>query len=390
MEIVYKRDIDPFKMIVNLDSNGNIISLKIPRPSNFHSHLRFEDMMNAVARQIMVWVKYLLIMPNTGPIDTIDKMLKYWNQLLELSDQYGFEVEFIMTIYFTDQLTPQIIERLTELPFKCAVKYYPPHQGATTGSGAGIPLKDAPETLQAMSDYFVPLLIHGESVYDKYNRELPHAEREGYFVKNEYYLFRDTYPDMFNCFEHASTELAVKAIESDKSGKSVLTCTPHHLLFNIEEVMGLSYKNHLKIMPIEKTIRDQRVLNKFVTSGDPRAILGDDTAPHPSSAKVGTFEEAACGAWLPHSLSLYVLAFKRANALDERFVKFACLNGPDWWNLPRPDINDTVHIVRETEHDIPDPTPILGGPHEGDVIIPLGWTEENDRLKIGHVFSESN
>lgn len=385
----YAEGISPYKLTVNLDSRGDIISLETPRPSNLHAHLRSAELMNAVARDIMVWVKYLLVMPNTGPIDTISKMVTYHNRLKEIKCEYGFEVEFIMTLYFTDQLTPRVVENLSWLPFKCAVKYYPPHKGATTESGFGIPLQDALETLQAMSEHGIRLLLHGESVYNKKGHELPHSEREGYFMQHEFPWLRESFPDLLICIEHASTKLAVDLIRSDTTGKTVATFTPHHLLFTDEDYERRSWRNHLKTMPFLKTAEDHEALVEFVTSGDKRVILGDDTAPHPSSTKVGSFDDASCGAWLPHSLSLYALVFKNAGALDERFVKFACLNGPDWWGLPRPNPTDTIRIVRETKLDVPEPTPIHGGPDGNDVVIPLGWTTEDDRLKIGHMLSKT-
>jgi len=41
-----------------------------------------------------------------------------------------------------------------------------------------------------------------------------------------------------------------------------------------------------------------------------------------------------------------------------------------------------VRLVADTEHDIPDPL-ILP---DNDRVIPLGWTEKPDRLKIGLAF----
>jgi dihydroorotase len=83
---------------------------------------------------------------------------------------------------------------------------------------------------------------------------------------------------------------------------------------------------------------------------------------------------------------MYALAFELEDALDDRFVYFASFNGPDTWGLARPDTADTVRLVRDTEHDIPDPTPIPG---ENDRVIPLGWTDspERDRLRLGYALA---
>lgn len=377
--------LENYPITVKLDSDGNILELHMPRPSNFHAHLRQEELMRAVAYQIMRWVRYLLVMPNSGPIDTIKKVIAYYEELTELAELNGTPVTLVMTVYFTEKLTSKVIEQLARLPFRCEVKWYPPHRGATTGSGHGIHFREAPETLEAMTDFGIRFLGHFESVEDRYGHPLPHKEREGYFMQNEFPWIRDQFPDLQICIEHASTKLAVEAVMDDPWGKTVCTITPQHLLFTEEDLRVRSWKNHLKCMPFVKTAEDREALIRLATSGDQRAILGDDTAPHPSRAKSGTFEDAACGCWLPHSLSLYIMAFKMAGALDERFIKFACLNGARWRGLPLPDPTDRICVRREVEYDVPNPTLI---PETDDVVIPLGWTDEADRIKIGHALAE--
>lgn len=368
------------------DQNG-IVSITMPRPSNLHAHLRddSDNMMRSVAFDTMRWVKYLLVMPNTGPIDSIEKVRRYHDELTGLARFYQLDVTFIMTLYFTAGLTPDVIEHLVRLPFRCAVKWYPPHQGATTGSGLGVHFRTMSDTLRAMARCGVPFLGHFESVYDKNGQELPHAEREGYFIQHEFPWLREEYPDMRICIEHASTELAVQTVLGDTSGNTVCTITSQHLLFTSADLTIKSWRNHLKCMPFVKTLDDRRALIEIATSGDRRVILGDDSAPHPSKKKDVPFVDAACGCWLPHSLSLYAMAFDKAGALDSRFIKFACINGPQWWDLEPPSKDDHVIIRRELVHDIPKPTPIVGS---NDVIVPLGWTTHNDRLRIGLALSE--
>ena len=102
----------------------------------------------------------------------------------------------------------------------------------------------------------------------------------------------------------------------------------------------------------------------------------------PSKNKQGTFEEAACGCWLPHSLGLYVLAAHECNKLSSDFVRFMCYNGAEWRGMELPKSDDTITLVNcPPPEDIPDPAPIPGS---DDVVIPLGWTKEADRLEIGH------
>lgn len=373
------------QITVSYDQDGNISKLTMLRPSNFHAHLRSGNMMQAVAYDTMCWVKHLLVMPNTGPIDTVEKVRSYHENLQALADEKNLDVNLVMTVYLTDKLTPKVIDELMGLPFRVAVKYYPPHQGATTGSGLGIPLLKATETLKHMANVGMKLLGHFESVVDGYGREIPMSQRERHFMVEEFPGLRHRHPDLLINIEHGSTAEAVERVQEDPSGRTTIGFTPHHLLISIDELLKRSWSNHGRCMPIPKTPEDVLVCRAFATSGDFRAHLGDDTAPHPASAKENMpFESAACGCWLPHSLALYALAFKMERALDERFVRFAALNGPAAWDLPPPDPSEQVRLVYETEKDIPEPAPIPG---TADVVVPLGWTREDDRLKIGHALA---
>jgi len=370
-------------IVVKRDVSDRIISIDMLRPSNFHSHTRSDKMMQAVAYDIMRWVKYLLVMPNTSPsIDTVSKVIAYYSELIGLQHELGLEkAELIMTVYLTEKLDFRMVNDLAKLPFRVEVKYYPPHAGATTGSGFGIPLSEvSTDTFRAMVDCKMPVLGHFESVYDEDGRELPMAEREGHFMDHDFPRLRDRVPNLLICIEHASTAKAVERVKEDPSGNTVCGMTPHHLTLSIDDLMGRSWRNHGRCMPIPKGPNDVAACLEFATSGDPRVILGDDTAPHPSQAKMGPFDKAACGCWLPHSLAIYAHAFEKAGALDDRFVQFACYNGANWRGLELPDLDDRVMLVAETERDIPDPLEVHG---TGDVVIPLGWTEEPDRWKIG-------
>lgn len=374
--------VDGHSMTVGLTEDKEIKVINMPLASDFHAHLRSNNLMEAVAWHTMRWTRYCLAMPNTGPIRKIPELIAYREQLYYYIQKHSLNTDMVMTLYFTDLLTPKIIEELARLPFPCAVKYYPPEQGATTGSGYGMPLGDGDAVLRAMSECDIPLLGHFESLRDSNGHDVPESRREREFILNRFPALRQKYPELRISIEHASTKQAVSAVKEDDSGKTVCTMTPHHLLFTEDDLRVRSWRNHLKCMPIVKTPDDRDSLLEFASSGDPRVILGTDTAAHPSAKKEVSFQDAACGAYVPHALSLYAMAFRGVGALDERFIKFACLNGPRWWGLSLPEKSVRIRIVSDTTHDIPEPDPI---PNEGDVVIPLGWSaREDERLRIGH------
>ena len=368
-------------IIVRRNQDGAIKDVDMVRPSNFHAHLRAGDMMKTVAKDIMWWVKYLLVMPNTGPIDTVKKVKSYYAEICALRDSLGLKTEFIMTVYLTNKLTPVMVHTLADLPFKVEVKYYPPHKGATTGSGLGVPLDMVSnDTWKVMAERGMPLIGHFESVEDKNGNVLPMEEREDYFMTHEFRPFRDNHPNLHINIEHASTALAIARVKEDLTEKTTCGITPHHMILTLGDLKMRSWANHGRCMPIPKGPEDMIACRKFATSGDARACLGDDTAPHPASAKENIpFDEAACGCWLPHSLALYAYAFELEDALDQRFVNFTAYNGANWRGLDFPNIDDRVVLVGDTVNDIPDPLHLP----DGDRVVPLGWTTEPDRLKIG-------
>jgi dihydroorotase len=139
-------------------------------------------------------------------------------------------------------------------------------------------------------------------------------------------------------------------------------------------------------MPIPKGPDDVAACREFATSGNERAIAGDDTAAHLSRTKHGAFGGASNGAfWTAHAIAGYARAFMRAGALDDRFEQFMSLNGAKWRSLEIPDNDDVITISREPEHDIPPPIGVVG---ESDVVIPYGWTTENDKLYLGFAVDE--
>jgi dihydroorotase len=376
-----------------LNDAGKIISITIPRPSNFHAHFRWEDegLIDAVTPENTRHFKYVLAMPNTGPgegnlIRSLEDANRVYHRIMDIRAKRGIQTftKPLLTMYLTSDITPEVVEYISRSAIVYAVKSYPAHkagQVGTTNSGHGVPFDECEDTIRAMEQHRIRLLIHAEDVTDENGNEIPHKDREAHCVKHRLWKFREKHPDLYICIEHASTREAVEFVKADTSGKTVMTVTPQHLLFTADDFEKYSWRNHLRCMPYVKTEADRQALLDFVTFGDPRCWAGDDTAPHASAKKNMEFEKAACGCWLPHSIALYAVAFMRRNAINENFVRFMSLNGPTWWHLEPPADGDTITIVEDSATDIPEPTPL---PKVNDVIIPLGWSADPDKLKLGY------
>ncbi len=363
------------QLVVVFNDDGEVVSIKMPRPSDFHNHFRVGPLRQAITPDVSWPYEYMLAMPNTDPhIYTLADAKRYKMELMAILADAGIGTELIMTIYLSADTTPDMIAELAESDMSIAVKSYPP--GATTNSGEAAPLLSKPEVLKAMEELGVRLLIHGECTHDKAGNPIDFPDREGYFYRESFPQVRDMAPDLLICCEHITTETAVQTVKADMSGNTVCTITPQHCAMSnvvfAEEWGG----NHARCMPYIKGMPDMLAVQTFATSGDSRAILGTDCAPHLSKAKLGTFEEAACGCYTPHAMAMYATVFDECSALDERFVRFACTNGPDWWGLPRPDANDTIRLINTAENGVPEPTSV---PEENDIVIPLGWTKSKGK-----------
>ncbi len=368
--------------VVKYDDYGGLLSCQIPRPSDFHNHFRLGALRQAITPEVSWPYKYVLAMPNTKPhIYTLGDAKRYQEEILSILTGAGIvKTQLVLTIYLAYSTTVEMIEELAKSGLPIAVKAYPP--GGTTNSDEAAPLLEKLDVLKAMERLGVRLLIHGERVYeDDGKTEIPHANREDRFYRDIYPQLRAAVPNLKICLEHITTATAVEIVKADTSGNTVCTITPQHGMFTdaaFDEPWG---GVHARCMPYLKGPRDLIAIRTFMTSGDRRAILGTDCAPHLSAAKNKPFEQAACGCYTPHAMAMYTKTFYECNALDERFVRFACTNGPDWWGLPRPNPTDTIRLVSTRGFGIPQPTPV---PEENDVVVPLGWAEDfGDCLPLG-------
>ncbi len=363
--------------------NGELLYFDFLRPSNFHAHLRQKELQSAIAKHIMKHMFYLLVMPNDGPIATMEQAMERYKQLIEIAQKEGFnQLQLLMTLYDTPAITPAVIEDIARSNIVFAVKHYPPHPGITTGSGHGRPLEESDRMLKAMEACNVPLLGHFEATHDEHNRLLPPEQREGYYVDHKLWRLREKYPNLRTCCEHASTKKMVEFVQADTSGRTGMTVTPHHPLMH-NRTFKRSWASLAKCAPVLKGPEDQDAILEFVTSGDTRAWAGDDTAAHLFETKNRAFDDCANGCWIPADLSiaLYALAFMNEGALDDRFARFMSLNGPEWWGLKTPAEDNLIRVHRTVKGDVPSPIPVDA---ENDIVVPLGWSKDRtDRLHIG-------
>ena len=330
-------------------------TLTLPRPDDWHVHLRDGAAMAAVVGATASVFARAIVMPNLRPPITTTALARAYRDRILAALPPGSHFEPLMTLYLTDNTTPAEIAVAKASGIVHAVKYYP--AGATTNSDSGVTALDrAYPALAAMEKHDIVLSVHGEVT----DPDVDVFDRERVFVDRHLTRIVRDFPGLRVVVEHLTTEDAASFVAS--AGPNVAaTITPQHLLWSRNALFAGGLRPHLYCMPVLKRESHRRALVRAATSGSPRFFLGTDSAPHARGVK----ESACCGAGCysaPLALPLYAEAFEDAAALD-RLPAFASKFGADFYKLPSH--SDTVTLVREA-WTVPDDYPFGGSP-----LVPL-------------------
>uniref|UniRef100_A0A7S2WTN6 dihydroorotase n=1 Tax=Rhizochromulina marina TaxID=1034831 RepID=A0A7S2WTN6_9STRA len=299
--------------------------------------------------------KRAIIMPNLKPpVVTTEQAMAYRERILStLPPDTAFQP--LMTLYMTDQTSPEEIRRAKESGIVFALKLYP--AGATTNSDNGVTdLNYIHPALEAMEEVDLPLLVHGEVTDPKVDI----FDREAVFVEKCLKLLVARYPKLRFVMEHITTKQGVDFVKSAPPNVAG-TITAHHLLFNRNALLVGGIKPHMYCLPILKAEEHRLALLEAATSGSPKFFLGTDSAPHPSAGK--HCESGCAGVFTAHAaIQLYAEAFASVGFL-ENLEAFCSFNGPDFYGLPR---NTGKITLRQQDMSVP-----RHYPFGDDVLVPL-------------------
>jgi dihydroorotase len=329
--------------------------LTILRPDDWHLHLRDGPALAAVVGATASVFGRAIVMPNLKPpVTTVAAAAAYRDRIrAALPADSAFEP--LMTLYLTDNTSPDEIVRARRSGFVHAVKYYP--AGATTNSDAGVTsIERAYPALAAMEREDLVLCLHGEVT----DAQVDIYDRERVFVDTLLVRLTRDFPALRIVLEHATTREAAQFVAA--AGANVAaTITPQHLLWSRNAMLVGGVRPHLYCLPILKREAHRQALVAAVSSGDPKFFLGTDSAPHARHTK-----EHACGCAgcysAPVALPLYAEAFEDAGALD-RLEGFASRFGAAFYGMPPH--RDTVTLERVAS-DVPSSLP-----YGADAIVPL-------------------
>jgi len=330
------------------DENGLVVKITMRKPVDMHQHLRTGPMLKMVAPMVAKRFRAAIIMPNTvPPITNLSRVHRYAEEILNATGP-GFHP--LMTLYLTDTLRPSEVGLLFKMEMIHGIKYYP--RGLTTNSDRGVKspsslwtLGTNPyECLQVLAEHGGVLLLHAADGFDENRVELDPYDQERHFIEHTLPRIRDAHPTLKISVEHLSTKWGVEYLL--KHGGPLLGCslTAQHLLLDRRDSFRGGFHPHRFWWPIIQPTEHREALRELAKSDLPFVWLGSDSAPHTIDKK----ESGCCcgGVLMAHAgIELYAEAFEDMGALDDRFERFASINGARFYGIE--DSDETISLVRE-------------------------------------------
>ncbi|BCH64865.1 dihydroorotase [Agrobacterium vitis] len=311
-------------------------SLTIRRPDDWHLHLRDGAMLEGVIGDTSRHFARAIIMPNLVPPVVTTADAEAYRQRILAAVPKGDRFEPLMTLYLTEQTSPDDVEEGKTTGLITAVKLYP--AGATTNSHGGVrDLDKAMPVLERMAKIGLPLCVHGEVT----TPEVDIFDREAVFIDTVLDPLRRRLPELKVTMEHVTTSDGIDYILSADSNLAG-SITTHHLIINRNAILVGGIRPHYYCLPVAKRESHRLALRRAATSGDSRFFLGTDSAPH-----VDPLKECGCGCagiyTSINTMSCLAHVFEEDEAL-ERLEAFASLNGPAWYGLQPND--EMITLVR--------------------------------------------
>jgi len=316
--------------------------LTLIRPDDWHLHLRDGALMRSVLPDTARQFARAIVMPNLRPpVTTTQQALAYRERILAALPA-GMAFEPLMTLYLTDNTSPEEIRKARQSGIIHAVKFYP--AGATTNSDAGVTdLRKTYAALEEMQRCGMPLLVHGEVT----DPAVDVFDRESVFIARILQPLLSDLPELRMVFEHITTADAAQFVAEAKDNIAA-TITAHHLLYNRNAMLVGGIRPHYYCLPLLKRETHREALVIAATSGTKKFFLGTDSAPHAQHTK-----ENACGCagcYTAHAaIEFYAEVFEQAGALD-KLEGYASFFGADFYGLPR---NIQKITLRKEEWKVP-------------------------------------
>ncbi|QEW21292.1 Dihydroorotase [Marinibacterium anthonyi] len=344
-------------------------TLTIPRPDDWHLHLRDGAMLKAVLPETTRHFARAIIMPNlVPPVVTGAHAAAYRDRILAAMPE-GADFTPLMTLYLTEETDPADVAAAAESGLVTAVKLYP--AGATTNSASGVRDFDKVRpVLEKMAEIGLPLCVHGEVT----DPEIDIFDREAVFIDRVLDPIRKATPGLKVVMEHVTTKDAVDYVSGADTGLGA-TITAHHLVINRNHILVGGIRPHYYCLPVAKRELHRKALVAAAVSGDKRFFLGTDSAPHLDAAKLQPCGCAGCFT-ATNAVAVVAEVFDGEGALD-KLAGFLSRNGAGFYGLP---VNDgTLTLTRGAAQTFPEDVATADGPVTVfDPARPIHWAVSPD------------
>ena len=323
------------------------MELTLTRPDDWHLHVRDGAALSCVVPHTARQFGRAIIMPNLQPpVTTVEQAQHYRDRIVDAAPE-GSGFEPLMTLYLTDNTSPDDIARAKTSGLIKGVKLYP--AGATTHSDAGVTdISKTHAALASMEEHGLPLLVHAEVT----DTEVDVFDREHVFINRHLQPIATKFPELRIVLEHVTTREGVDFVLSSPPNIAA-TITAHHLLLSRNAMFQGGLHPHAYCLPVLKRDTHRTALVAAAISGNRQFFLGTDSAPHTRERK-----ESSCGCagiYTAHAaLEMYAQVFEQADALD-KLEDFASHFGPDFYGLPR---NTDTITLEKTDWQVPDSYPL--------------------------------
>jgi dihydroorotase len=221
-------------------------TLTIPKPDDWHVHLRDGAMLKAVLPYTARVFARAIVMPNLwSPVTTTEKAHAYRDEIIAATPE-GMKFTPLMTAYLSDATHADDIAKGHSRGILTAAKLYPAH--ATTNSSHGVTnIRTIYPVLEKMQSIGMPLLVHGEVT----DPDIDIFDREAVFIDKVLAPLRKDMPGLKIVFEHITTAEAAAYVEAEGTyGLLAATVTAHHLHINRNAMFQGGIRPHYYCLPV--------------------------------------------------------------------------------------------------------------------------------------------
>ena len=199
------------------------MELTLTRPDDWHLHVRDGAAMSCVVPHTARQFGRAIIMPNLQPpVTTIEQAQSYRDRIVDAAPE-GSGFEPLMTLYLTDNTSPDDIARAGSSGLIKGIKLYP--AGATTHSDAGVTdISKTHAALASMEELGLPLLVHAEVT----DAGVDVFDREQVFIDRHLLPIATKFPKLRIVLEHVTTREGIDFVLSTPATVAA-TITAHHL-----------------------------------------------------------------------------------------------------------------------------------------------------------------